>query len=379
MDASERPGHWPPILAREIDALADAVPSLGGGARVLWRSPRPFSAAARVQTAGGEFFVKRHDARVRDPAALLQEHRFIDFLSTQGIAVPSLVKDRDGSTAIVCGAWTYEVHRPAPGVDAYRDAHSWTPARSAAHAHALGRALAQLHLAARGFKAPARGALPLVGGFDIVGAPAFADAFDRYCARRPALARFVSRTVGRSAVLAALEPWHEALRPLLSELEPLWVHNDWHASNLFWTDHSVDAQVCGVIDFGLCNLGCAVADLATALERNAVAWLEYRAGATGGSAIGREPLALAMVAGYAAVRSFSPAERQALPLLMALAHVEFALSEADYFIGIVGDEDDARLACPGFLLGHAHWFEERHGRSFLAALRGALGAGPGAR
>ena len=49
--------------------------------------------------------------------------------------------------------------------DLYADALSWTPFRTPAHAHSAGRALAQMHEAARGFDATRRRPRPLVASF----------------------------------------------------------------------------------------------------------------------------------------------------------------------------------------------------------------------
>jgi hypothetical protein len=38
------------------------------------------------------------------------------------------------------GDWVWEAHPLAPGDDLYRDAPSWTPFQSEAHAHAAGAA-----------------------------------------------------------------------------------------------------------------------------------------------------------------------------------------------------------------------------------------------
>ena len=128
-----------------------------------------------------------------------------------------------------------------------------------------------------------------------------------------------------------------------------------------------------MIDFGLCNVGWAVADLATALERNTVAWLQDGGPAPlAERALGRSDLALALLGGYMAVRALSAAEREALPLLLSLAHVEYALSEAEYFSGVLGQESTARLAHPDFLLGHIAWFAGRQGQAYRRALAAVL-------
>lgn len=420
MDAGRATPDWPRLQANELEVLARHFPALKGAKRLLWHSPRPFSASARVQTENGEIFVKRHHRSVRDLASLLEEHRFLEHLRARAMPVPTVLADHDGCTAIAADHWTFEVHAAAPGVDAYRDAHSWTPARSVTHALSLGRALARLHLAADGFDAPARTPRPLMASFDIVGSEQLPQALAQFVALRPALAEFLGASGGLAPILEALTPAHTALRPLLRDLSALWIHNDWHASNLFWTDRSLEARVRAVIDFGLCNRGCAVVDLATALERNTISWLDLAddaadgGGATGrvtrtgmawggvtregviesgtlnggvreigeakggavpggaaqgGASIGNLLLAQALLDGYCAVRHLSAAEREALPLLMSLAHVEYALSEVDYFHGIVANDSNARLAYPKFLLGHARWFAGRHGREYLAGLR----------
>ncbi len=373
MDARLAPPDWPALTLAEIASLAPQWPVLQRPLRLLWHSPRPFAAAALVQTGAGKVFVKRHDSRVRDAGALLEEHRFVEHLRAQGVPVPQRHADARGRTAADRGGNTYEVHAPAAGVDLYRDVPSWIPARTTAHAHALGRALARLHRAAQGYDAPPRPPRPLLAGIDIVGAADFAPALQAFVERRPALADFLARTGGMAPIAEVLAPVHAGAQRLLAGLERLWVHNDWHASNLFWSGTGTDAQVSGVIDFGLCNSGWAAADLATALERNTIGWLDLPREATlAAGSIGRHDLALALLQGYCAERPLAAQERAVLPALLALAHVEYALSEADYFHGIVGNETNARLACPQFLLGHVRWLQSVPGAAYCRALTQAL-------
>jgi Ser/Thr protein kinase RdoA (MazF antagonist) len=362
----------PAIALAELESLAPLAPVLCPPLQVTWLSPRPFAAAARVQTGRGMVFVKRHDLRVRNVEALLEEHRFIAHLRAQGAAVPEVLaadpRAAGAPTAIATQRWSYEFHAPATGLDLYADVHSWDPVRNTAHAAALGGALARLHRAAVGYGAPARRPRPLLAAFDVVGASDLAAALEAFLARRPAVAHFLQQQGPTPAAIgAALAPWHAALRPWLAQLAPLWVHNDWHASNAFWSEPGEPTRVTCAIDFGLCNLGCAVADLATALERNTVAWLERPLvpDAQEAPQIGRADLAEALLRGYLAQRPLAPAERAALPLLLGLAHVEFALSEVDYFHGVVGNDADAQLACPDFLLGHPAWFESAPGRAYV--------------
>jgi len=44
----------------------------------------------------------------------------------------------------------------------------------------------------------------------------------------------------------------------------------------------------------------------------------------------------------------------------------------EYFHGIVGNDTNARLAYPKFLLGHIQWFGGRNGRQYVRSLRSWL-------
>ena len=77
----------------------------------------------------------------------------------------------------------------------------------------------------------------------------------------------------------------------------------------------------------------------------------------------------ALLAGYESLRPLSQAETAALAPMTALCHAEFALSEADYFLGILHPEAKAPMAYDGWLVGHARWFHSGAGRSLLNALR----------
>jgi hypothetical protein len=55
--------------------------------------------------------------------------------------------------------------------------------------------------------------------------------------------------------------------------------------------------------------------------------------------------------------------------MTALCHAEFALSEADYFLGVLHSEEKAVMAYDGWLVGHAQWFLGDAGRKLLDVLR----------
>jgi len=293
----------------------------------------------------------------------------MEHLRAHGAAVPRVYASTAGETAIEAGEWTFEVHEAPPGVDLYEDALSWTPFRSTAHAHSAGEAQARLHLAAEGFDAPRRGARPLVAGFTVFAAEDARAAMARYLAARPALAANGVARGGCDEALELLAPFHAQLKPLLPALKPLWTHNDLHASNLLWSDASGDARAIAAIDFGLADRTNAVHDLAQAIERNVVEWLALRPdGARGEEVHVHLDHMAALLDGYDAVRPLAAEEAAALAPMTALCHAEFALSEADYFLGVLHSEEKARLASIDYLVGHARWFRGAGGQRLLSAI-----------
>jgi Ser/Thr protein kinase RdoA (MazF antagonist) len=356
---------WPAITDHEAERVLARYPQAGAVEGLRWHSPRPFSAATLIDTSDGMVLLKRHDRRVRSVAGLAEEHAFIAHLAKAGMPVPEILCDADGASAVAVGDWSYELHRQAAGEDLYRDRPSWTPFQSLTHAHAAGAALARLHRASRGFEATQRAVQPLVASNHILGAADPLTAAETYIRARPALATFLERRPWRRQ-LSAL--FGAAWKPLGGQ-PALWTHNDWHPSNLLW---AADGSVESVFDFGLADRTCAAYDLATAIERSAFAWLEL--GVAPDDGIGDPHAALALIEGYAALAPSAHQVVDAAIDLLPLVHIEFALSEVDYFAGVVGDGDGAVMAWEGYALGHAAWFQSEAGRDFLTRLR--IGPGP---
>lgn len=348
------PADWPLLREAELAPVLAAYPGLGAVRRVDWHSQRPFAASGIVACGGGRVFVKRHDPRVRDVADLREEHAFIAHLRARGGAVPRVLSNAAGETAVATALGVVEVHALGDGDDSYRDAHSWTPVRDVADARALGRALADLHRAAEGFAAPLRRTRLVVAGDWVVRAADPLAALEAWVREDARLRAALAGRAWREDFSRVLLPWCEALRPFLGALAPAWAHGDLHASNVLWRDGAVST----VLDFGLSNRASAVFDLATAIERNAIAWLRL---APDCSPIGRPDLAAAIVEGYGGAPA---ALRHVLPLV----HVEFALSELAYFHGITRSAANAELAYSGFLLGHAAWFAGADGARLLESI-----------
>jgi Ser/Thr protein kinase RdoA (MazF antagonist) len=370
MDGQLVEPDWPPLTFDEVGELLREFPSAGEASEILSVSPRPLSAGSVVRTTKGRVFVKRHHRSVRDREGLLEEHRFLQHLWAHGGPVPSVLASGAGETAIEKGEWTYEVHDAAEGIDLYEEAVSWTPFRCARHAGAAGEALSRLHLAARGFDAARRKVQPIVASFTIFANENPAGEMERYLAARPRLAESSAVCACAERALEVLAPFHAELVPLLAKLAPLWTHNDLHASNLFWSDATEGAQVRAIVDFGLSDRTNAVYDLAHAIERNMVEWLVLVEDSSRPDAV---PVHLdhlhALLEGYEAVRPLSGEEAAALAPMTALCHAEFALSEAEYFLGVLHSDERARMAYDGWLVGHARWFHSAAGRRLLDGVR----------
>lgn len=370
MDGSLVEPDWPPLIAEEVSGVLQMFPDGEGPVEILSVSPRPFSAASLVAVRDKRVFVKRHARAVRDGEGLREEHRFLEYLRTKGVPVPRVLATANGKTAVETGERTYEVHATPPGIDLYEDAISWTPFRSASHARSAGQMLARLHRAAEDFAEPAREVRPLVSSFSIFASANPAAAMKAYLDARPALAIDAATDMDCEEALEALAPFYVELKPLLPALQPLWTHNDLHASNLFWSDAGDEARAVAAIDFGLADRTNAVHDLAIAIERNIVEWLKLVNDPEHPDHVAVHFGHLqALLAGYEQVRPLSGEEAAALAPMTALCHAEFALTEADYFFGVLKSPEKARMATHGYLVGHARWFHSAAGRRLLDELR----------
>ena len=185
-------------------------------------------------------------------------------------------------------------------------------------------------------------------------------------ARRPGLAGYLDRRRWREDLTRYHLPAIRQVAPLLPALGRLWGHGDWHPSNLTWTSAAPDAGVAAVIDLGLANRTFAAHDLAAAIERSAVPWLDL---AESRRAYPDIPAVDALLDGYEAVRRLSRAELAALPLLLPVVHIEYALSEIEYFSDVVRSHGNADLAYDTYLIGHTRWFGTAEGRALLSHLR----------
>lgn len=363
LNNDEVAADWPPISTADLAWLRQRFPQLDAGSQPHWHSPRPLSAAAIVNGTRGPVFIKRHHHSVRSAAGLEEEHHFIAHLAAAGVPVVQVLAATDGHTAVEHGEWTFELHAVGVGEDLYRDAVSWSLLTDVAQAREAGRMLARLHRAAASYHAPQRSTHLLVARDDLIRADDPIAAIKAELPTRPGLARYLARIPWEAQLQRDVLPWHTGLAERLRDEPRLWAHNDWHVSNLLWRD----GQVSTVLDFGLASPTSALFDLATAIERNAVAWLELERGM---EAV-RIDIALALLDGYRQLLPLSAARVHLLADLLPMVHFDFALSEVEYFEGVTGSTANADVAWQPFMLGHPVWFHSAPGQALLQALHAA--------
>ena len=366
MDTDAVAADWPALTMEEVCTVLAHYPDTGTPQQLVWHSPRPFSAACVVQTSVGNVFIKRHHHVIRTVGQLAEEHAFIAHLASKGMPVSAPLVAADGATTIDLAPWCYEVYWRANGYDLYRDAMSWSPFQSTHHAYEAGVALARMHVAARDYHAPVRKSHALVSGFSVFGSADPIAAMSSWIGSSPAMADYLAGRDWQAEVASALMPFHAALQPYMSTLAPLWTHNDWHASNLLWSSNTRNASVATILDFGLCNQTSALFDLATAIERNVIAWLDILDNTPD---MVRYDLLDALLAGYTSILPLSQQDCGALAALLPLVHTDFALSELAYFNGVTRSLKNAKLAYDGYFIAHGTWFQNEQGQALLALLR----------
>jgi Ser/Thr protein kinase RdoA (MazF antagonist) len=355
---------WPALTDDDVAQLLRHYPQQGQPLRIEWRSPRPLSAAAVVGVGNARMFVKRHHVSVRSVDTLMEEHRFMAHLRDAGLPLVNVLRNLSGDTATLLGDWVCEVHSVAAGIDLYREAMSWSPLPNRHHAFAAGDMLAAMHDAAAGYDAPQRTTHILVARTELITAADPLHALRTQLPQRPGLAAYLDQRDWQADVGALLAPWHARVQPRLAQQPRLWTHGDWHVSNLCWSNASDTAQISAVLDFGLCAANFALFDLATAIERNAIAWLALE---------GPDPahidIAHALIEGYRRRRHLSREDVHLLADLLPLVHVDFALSEVEYFHAITHSRASADVAYDTFLRGHAAWFGTPAGEALLKSIR----------
>lgn len=380
---------WATLTLSDVNDLARDYPQFGSTDRstdaslkILWHSPRPFSSAALLATAEGQFFIKRTYHSFRNRQDIQQEHDFMAHLEQKGIAVAQLLHNRHAQTVTQLGEWVYEIHHALQGVDLYADIHSWQAFFYPQHAYAAGQMMAQLHHAAIDYDCGPRASHYLLGNQRLLDQPDLIAAIQSRIASDPCLKLFMLQRLAKTddqaefeVFLKRIQHQHLQLYPNLHSLIRLWTHNDLHSSNMFWSNRSATAQVSAVIDFGLSDQTSMLYDFAVAIERNCIAWLDLTVSDAGADpADGKTPSDIKidwdsvtqLIRGYLAAGGRYD-QIQHVAQMLPLVHIDFALYELVYFIEITQNTQHAEAAYR-YLIDHTAWFCGKQGQDFLVAL-----------
>lgn len=348
--------------------------------QILWHSQRPLSAAALLSLKNGDtVFLKRHTHKIRTVQGLLAGHNFMIFLAQQGLPVvppcrtyenTGTYKGQSGSSdsLVTTEKGIYELFPPLYGPpfygqDLYRHVSSWQAYQTPAHACEAGAMLARLHRKSTGYTTPPGTDDLLVSACQLLLAEDFPKSLEQWFAKygplHPALDALGKNQNILAEIRTCLLPWHNILRPLLPEIQPCWGHGDWHGSNLAWAQE----KPCQVFDFSMSTRTNIPFDLAVAIERSFIDWMNPD---TPHSV--RTQQLRAFLRGYYNIRPLTQTEYQLTKAFLPLCHVEFALAEIAWYHDIQGEPARADLVRHAYLLGHAKWFSTTEGAKLLQVL-----------
>jgi homoserine kinase type II len=245
-----------------------------------------------VQTAKGPFILTLYEKRVA-PTDLPFFLGLMEHLAAKGVSCPTPLHDAENRNLSELAGRAAAIVTFLQGVSVSRP--------SVAHCDAVGRALAELHLAGRDFPLQRTNALGPAGWKPL---------FDRFANQADEIAPGLQQTI--AAELASLRAaWPAGLPEGV-------IHADLFPDNVFF----LGGKFSGLIDFYFaCNDALAY-DIAICLN----AWC-FEPNHTFNIAKGR-----ALLTGYSAVRPLSAEERDAMPLLARGAAMRFLLTRAHDWI-----------------------------------------------
>lgn len=362
---------WVHITVPELHHLQSYYPCLQGSVQILWCSPRPFSSAVLVevmqalastgQTNLHSYFIKRSHRSFRRAQDILQEHAVLQHLASKNIPVATLITSNCGQTALEVGDWTYEVYEKAAGFDLYIDQQSWTPFFYTEHAAKVGSLLAKLHITMQDFpKLHGRSTRYLVSNQQLLESENIVTAIQQRIDNSPELSRYFADKNLDAVFLERIFQTHRKIKHVLQQATKIWTHNDLHASNLFWSTQSADANITAVIDFGLSDRNSALYDLAITIERNFIDWLALEHT----SQINVDEAGLSAFLQVYCAEIHPQQDFSILPELLKIVHLDFAFSELEYFVGITQNLKHADAAYYDWIVGHVNWFFTEQGQQF---------------
>lgn len=362
---------WVHITVPELHHLQSYYPCLQESVQILWCSPRPFSSAVLVevmqalastgQTNLHSYFIKRSHRSFRRAQDILQEHAVLQHLASKNIPVATLISSNCGQTTLEVGDWTYEVYEKAAGFDLYIDQQSWTPFFYTEHAAKVGSLLAKLHIAVQDFpELHGRSTRYLVSNQQLLESENIVMAIQQRIDNSPELSHYFADKNLDAVFLERIFQTHRKIKHVLQQATKIWTHNDLHASNLFWSTQSADANITAVIDFGLSDRNSALYDLAITIERNFIDWLALEHT----SQINVDEAGLSAFLQAYCAEIHPQQDFSILPELLKIVHLDFAFSELEYFVGITQNLKHADAAYYDWIVGHVNWFFTEQGQQF---------------
>ncbi|MFQ3668385.1 MAG: phosphotransferase [Fimbriimonadaceae bacterium] len=343
----------------ELERVLRSFPDAGSLRRIVRPGGRPLNASALVECERGLFFVKRRLGVSRKPAMLAEEHRFVEHLRRSGVPAPEILRTQTGSTFLDAGADLYEVQARAEGDDLYQGRHTWQPFLDERHAFSVGETFRRIREASEGFPAAAVPDPGIFGGRFVLGrADDLGEAIAERAASLDPLASFLGEIPGWRDDLKVFEPFLEKVRPWLRRTPEQWIHGDPQANNCFFRDDAV----VSVIDFHLGGPAPALLDLAIAVDRNTLLWLDILAGDD--DAVDWRGLK-GLRQGYGTLRDD---EAEVLPDLVAVCHLDFAFELLRYYVQVEQNRQKASWAWEAYLVGHTRWHLSDAGKRFAVAL-----------
>jgi len=358
----------PVLLPMELDEIRRVVinhyPDVGEPERKTGDGSRPYSASSLFVSGSGEYFLKKRSRAWRDEDDILWRHSVIDHLVNKNFPTPPLVAGRDGVTLTEEGDYYYELFHRAEGEDVYHDYHSWMPFACSDHAVSAGKTLARLHLALEDFDASGRTRLgtvidkPMTARFDMALRPDLEDSIGGRINNSSHLSAFFEGRRWQSELLPMLTPFSQDLRSCRKALKPWVTHGDWHGNNLFFDG----GKVSSVIDFHLTDLSFRLYDLAAALDRNCIKWLDIQDGRT--DAVRFDLIGL-FLEGYNSVFSVGDDELKLLSMLMPIHQLDLAVSNIEYYFGFEKNEARAEWVYQIYLIEHLRFYQLSGGKEII--------------
>ena len=358
----------PVLEPMELDEIkkivSDHYPEAGIPERKLGDGSRPYSASSLFQSCSGQYFLKKRNKAWRSRGDIFWKHSIIEHLCSKGFPTPPLVLNGGGETLTETCDHYYELFHRAEGEDIYHDYHSWMPFIESGHATSAGEALARFHLALEDYDKSGRprpGTIiekPMTARFDMAFSPDLPAALACRIAESPVLSAFFDGKRGKADLLPLLLPFQQDMPACRDEIRPWITHGDWHANNLFFRG----GRVSSVIDFHLTDLSFRLYDLAVALDRNCIRWLDIQDGRN--DAVRFDLIGL-FLDGYNSVFPIDEDELKFLSILLPVHQLDLAVSNIEYYFGFEQNRARADWVYDVYLTGHLSFYQKSAGREII--------------